>query len=217
MTKRPKFQEMLDGLRQSLGRVPEHRTGRNTQYGISDAGLAAFSVFYMQSPSFLAHQRDSSGSRDRTTRKACLGWSGYRVADRYGACWIPSNRRNCMSRSGRSTAAWMREGDRTSNRRSHWKVEKEGLNVFKNQGYNFEHNYGHGQQPLSTVLLPLLLLAFLFHTALHLSCLMYQAVRRELAVRRTFFNDLRALTRYLDFASWQESLSFMHQRLDLAP
>jgi hypothetical protein len=104
-----------------------------------------------------------------------------------------------------------------ANGRSRWKVENEGFNVLKNRGYNFEHNYGHGQQHLSTVLLTLLLLAFLFHTALDLSCLMYQAVRRELGARRTFFNDLRALTRYLYFTSWQELLSFMYQGLDLPP
>ena len=46
---------------------------------------------------------------------------------------------------------------------------------------------------------------------------MYQAVRRELATRRTFFNDLRALTRYLYFVVWQQLFSFMYQRLDLAP
>lgn len=101
--------------------------------------------------------------------------------------------------------------------RSRWKVENEGLNVLKNQGYHFEHNYGHGQQHLSMVLLTLLMLAFLFHSALGLSCSMYQAVRRELATRRTFFNDLRALTRYLYFLSWQQLLAFMHQQLDLAP
>ncbi len=54
MAKRLKFQEMLACVRQSLAQVPEHRTGRNTQYEIADAGLAAFSVFYMQAPSFLA-------------------------------------------------------------------------------------------------------------------------------------------------------------------
>jgi hypothetical protein len=107
--------------------------------------------------------------------------------------------------------------DVVANGRSRWKVENEGFNVLKNQGYNFEHNYGHGQQQLSTVLLTLLMLAFLFHSALDLTCLMYQAVRRELAARRTFFNDLRALTRYFYFASWQQLLAFMYQRLDLAP
>ena len=67
------------------------------------------------------------------------------------------------------------------------------------------------------VLLILLVLAFLFHSVLDLSCQIDQAVRRELAVRRTFFNDLRALTRYLYFASWQQLLTFMYQRLDLTP
>lgn len=99
--------------------------------------------------------------------------------------------------------------------RSRWKVENEGINVLKNRGYNFEHNYGHGQQHLSKVLLTLLLLAFLFHTALDLSCLVYQAVRRELGARRTFFDDLRALTRYHYFASLRQLLTFMYQRLEL--
>lgn len=58
MTKGLKFQAMLASLRQSLARVPEHRKGTNTQYEIATAGMSAFSVFYMQSPSFLAHQRD---------------------------------------------------------------------------------------------------------------------------------------------------------------
>lgn len=101
--------------------------------------------------------------------------------------------------------------------RSRWKVENEGINVLKNHGYHFEHNYGHGQQHLSTLLLTLLLLAFLFHTAMALSCERYQAVREELATRRTFFNDLRALTRYLYFPSWQQLLIFMYQQLEIAP
>jgi hypothetical protein len=101
--------------------------------------------------------------------------------------------------------------------RSRWKVENEGFNVLKNQGYHFEHNYGHGQQHLSTVLLTLLLLAFLCHTALGLSCTTYRAVRRELGARRTFFDDLRTLTRYLYFSDWQCLLTFMYQQLDLPP
>jgi hypothetical protein len=101
--------------------------------------------------------------------------------------------------------------------RAHWKVENENFNVLKNHGYSFEHNYGHGQQHLSTVLLTLLLLAFLFHTVLRLSCCQYQAIREELGARRTFFNDLRALTRYLYFSGWDQLLAFMYQQLELAP
>ncbi len=36
--------------------------------------------------------------------------------------------------------------------RSRWKIENETFNVMKNQGYHLEHNYGHGKQNLSTVL-----------------------------------------------------------------
>jgi hypothetical protein len=99
--------------------------------------------------------------------------------------------------------------------RARWKVENEGFNVLKNQGYHFEHNYGHGQQHLAAVLLTLLFLAFLFHTVLHLSCPMYQAIRRALGARRNFFNDLRALTRYFYFPSWDEMIAFMFQKLEL--
>lgn len=85
------------------------------------------------------------------------------------------------------------------------------------RGYHFAHNYGHGTQHLSAVLLTLLLLAFLFHTVLDLGSLIYQAIRRELGSRHTFFDDLRALTRDIYFASWQQLHAFMYQQLDLGP
>ena len=34
------------------------------------------------------------------------------------------------------------------------------LNTLKNQGYHFEHNFGHGYQHLTTVLMHLMMLAF---------------------------------------------------------
>jgi hypothetical protein len=81
--------------------------------------------------------------------------------------------------------------------RARWKVEDEGYNVLKRQGYHLEHNHGHGQQQLSAVLVMLMLLAFVCHTVLALGDRAYQRVRAELGPRRTFFEDLRALTRYL--------------------
>jgi len=35
--------------------------------------------------------------------------------------------------------------------RARWKIENETFNTLKNQGYNFEHNYVHGEQNLSVV------------------------------------------------------------------
>ena len=32
--------------------------------------------------------------------------------------------------------------------RTRWMIENETFNTLKNQGYNFEHNYGHGEENL---------------------------------------------------------------------
>ena len=45
--------------------------------------------------------------------------------------------------------------------RTRWRIENETYNTLKNQGYHFEHNYGHGYQHLAVVLALLMMLAFL--------------------------------------------------------
>ncbi|MFN9225764.1 MAG: ISNCY family transposase, partial [Pseudanabaena sp.] len=62
--------------------------------------------------------------------------------------------------------------------RCRWKIENENHNVLKTKGYNLEHNFGHGQKHLSSTLLSLNLLAFLFHTVLQLIDSSYQEIRR---------------------------------------
>ena len=98
--------------------------------------------------------------------------------------------------------------------RTRWKSENENNNVLKNYGYHLEHNFGHGEQYLALVLVMLNLLAFLFHTVLELCDEQYRRVRAELAVRRTFFNDLQALTRYL-LRQLAALIAFMFTRLEL--
>ena len=101
--------------------------------------------------------------------------------------------------------------------RTRWKVENEGNNTLKTKGYHFEHNYGHGQQHLAAFLLTLILLAFLCHTLLDLLNTPYQILRQALAARRTFFDDLRALTRYWVFDTWDQLFDFMIRGLQLEP
>jgi hypothetical protein len=101
--------------------------------------------------------------------------------------------------------------------RSRWKIENENNNVLKNYGYHLEHNFGHGQHYLSAVLVMLNLLAFLVHTVLSLTSVNYQLLRQELGARRTFFDDLRTLTRYFFFQSWDHLLDFMVTQLELQP
>ena len=70
-------------------------------------------------------------------------------------------------------------------------------------GCNLSHNFGHGKNHLANVFFSLNILAFLAHTSQHLLDTAYRILREALAVRRTFFNDLKALTRYMVFDSWQ--------------
>ena len=99
--------------------------------------------------------------------------------------------------------------------RTRWKVENENNNTLKTKGYNLEHNFGHGQNHLSAVLASLNILSLLFHTLLELLDDKYRLLRSHLPTRKTFFDDLRALTRYWYFPSWDHLLSFMIQGLDL--
>ena len=99
--------------------------------------------------------------------------------------------------------------------RTRWKVENENNNTLKTKGYNLEHNFGHGQKHLSSLLATFNILALLFHTLLELLDAKYRLLRQHLPTRKTFFDDLRALTRYLYFDSWNHLLTFMIQGLEL--
>lgn len=59
------------------------------------------------------------------------------------------------------------------------------------------------------------LLAFLFHTVLDLMDDKYRLIRQTLPTRKTFFDDIRALTRYFCFDSWDALLRFMMTGLEI--
>ena len=99
--------------------------------------------------------------------------------------------------------------------RARWKVENENNNTLKTKGYHLTHNFGHGKQNLSTVLATLNRLACLFHTVLGMSDAKYQLIRQKLPTRKTFFDDIRALTRYMCFGSWDKLLDFMMRGLEI--
>jgi hypothetical protein len=101
--------------------------------------------------------------------------------------------------------------------RTRWKIENENNNTLKTKGYHFEHNFGHGSHDLANVLATLNILAFLLHTVQELLTPAYQRLRQALGARKTFFNDLRALTRYILFDSWDNLFRFMEEGLEILP
>ena len=103
----------------------------------------------------------------------------------------------------------------TRDGRARWKIENENNNVLKTKGYHIEHNFGHGNQHLASLLLSLNLLAFLFHTILDLVDEQYRAIRQALGRRKTFFQDMDALLRYFIFEDWDDVFSFMFKGLEL--
>jgi len=98
--------------------------------------------------------------------------------------------------------------------RCRWKVENENINTLKTHGYNLEHNYGHGEKFLSSLLVSLILIAFLFHTILDIAAGKYKALRNALPSRKEFFSDVRALIRYLCFESLEQLFDFMISSLE---
>ncbi len=82
--------------------------------------------------------------------------------------------------------------------RARWKIENETFNTLKNQGYNFEHNYGHGEQNLSVVFAMLMMLAFLVDQTQQLCCALFQAVWTKLGSKRRLWERMRAL--FYDYA-----------------
>ena len=80
--------------------------------------------------------------------------------------------------------------------------ENETFDTLKTKGYNLEHNFGHGAQHLAATLATLNLLAFAMHTVSDLVDNAWAAARKAVGSRKRFFEDLRALTTYLVFPTW---------------
>ncbi|MHB1671244.1 MAG: ISNCY family transposase [Acidiferrobacter sp.] len=99
--------------------------------------------------------------------------------------------------------------------RARWGIENGANNTLKTKGYHFEHNFGHGKCHLSSLLATLNLLAFLLHTVQEITSRKVQLLRASLPTRQTFFDDIRALTRYLCFPSFEALLDFMLKGLEI--
>ena len=99
--------------------------------------------------------------------------------------------------------------------RARWKIENENNNTLKTKGYHLEHNFGHGKNHLSQVFLTFNILAFLIHTIQEMVDEKYLRLYKAIGNRKTFFNDIKTLTRYMYFPSWEALIIFMLKGLKL--
>lgn len=125
-----------------------------------------------------------------------VNWIGFEIVDakghvKYSMAWVTS-----------LPVTTQNVADIVACGRTRWKIENEGFNVMKNHGYEFEHNFGHGQRFLAMTLASLNLLAFAWHTALELLEPPWIAAREAAAKRTSFFAHLATITAYAVFPSW---------------
>ena len=87
--------------------------------------------------------------------------------------------------------------------RARWKIENETFNTLKNQGYNFEHNYGHGYKTLSNVLAGLMLLAFLIDQCLEAMNLDFQKALEKVGSRSQLWRQIRSWVELFFIENWE--------------
>jgi hypothetical protein len=90
--------------------------------------------------------------------------------------------------------------------RARWRIENETFNTLKNQGYHFEHNFGHGKKNLSVVFAMLMMLAFLVDQTQQIACPLFQAVFGKLGTKKSLWEQTRALFYGYQFDSMEDIL-----------
>jgi hypothetical protein len=77
--------------------------------------------------------------------------------------------------------------------RARWHIENETYNTLKNQGYHFEHNFGHGNNHLSVIFATLMMLAFLVDQVQQLCDGLFQAALNKLGRKCRLWEAIRNL------------------------
>jgi hypothetical protein len=288
---------LIGSLRGCCHSLPDLRQGGDVRYTMVDIGLSAFSLFFLQSPSFLAHQRRLEEGQGRSNCQNCESravrrwlecharlkpvYLGDDLFSRQPVCEAvramdghflfvckPSSHQTIEEyltgvdlptltrkiKRGRErfdyryrwltdvplrgdadalTVNWLMieivnaAGEVTYRNsfitdlevspdtvvdlaacgRARWKIENESFNVLKNNGYNLEHNFGHGKVNLSAVFVSLNLLAFAFHTVCDLAEDLWRRAIEKMGTRGRFFENLRSITTFLIFPTWDDLLA----------
>jgi hypothetical protein len=156
------------------------RAGRVTYYDRDNAATGLFHRFRFVSDVPL----NEAHTDLRVNFLECWEWNGGNVQH---FSWITDLRVN------KGTVYQLMRGGR-----ARWRIANETFNPLKNQGYHFEHNFGHGYEQLSVVFAILMMLAFLVDQVQQLCCPLFQAVWAKLGSKRRLWEKMRAL--FYDYA-----------------
>jgi len=94
--------------------------------------------------------------------------------------------------------------------RARWKIENETFNTLKNQGYQFEHNFGHGYKNLSVIFAYLMFIAFLIDQIQEFSCKYFKAALLAMNnTRRALWETIRNICTLYFASSWDQLYYFI--------
>jgi hypothetical protein len=88
--------------------------------------------------------------------------------------------------------------------RARWHIENETFNTLKNQGYHFDHNFGHGQKNLSVIFALLMMLAFLVDQTMQLCDLLFQALWEKMGSKRRLWEQVRGIFQRFQLISMRQ-------------
>jgi len=91
--------------------------------------------------------------------------------------------------------------------RARWKIENETFNTLKNQGYQFEHNFGHGKRHLSTVFAYLMLLAFLIDQLQQLCCKQFKKALKKWKTKSRLWDKMKNYFFSFLIDSWDDFMT----------
>lgn len=93
--------------------------------------------------------------------------------------------------------------------RARWKIENETFNTLKNQGYQFEHNYGHGFLHLSNLLATLMLLVFLIDQIQQIASRNFKKVLDAVKTKIRLWEEFRAVFRFFVVNSFSNLMKIL--------
>jgi len=104
--------------------------------------------------------------------------------------------------------------------RARWRIENETFNTLKNQGYHFEHNYGHGYKNLTTVLALLMMAAFFIDQVQQRCDKLFKKAHKKVGPKCALWEAIRHLFFSFEVSSMREiyeAIAFGYERPRLQP
>jgi hypothetical protein len=104
--------------------------------------------------------------------------------------------------------------------RARWRIENETFNTLKNQGYHFEHNYGHGYEHLAVVFALLMMLAFLIDQVQQRCNPLFRQALAKKERKCALWESMRNLFAEFEVVSMRaiyEAIAYGHERPRLKP